>query len=44
MAIPNGPLKLALVAGPPSPAKPDVPFPATVIMVPEATGGWAQPV
>ena len=34
-ATPPGAAKLASVAGPPSPLKPDVPFPATVVMTPE---------
>ena len=32
-----GIVELALVAGPPSPVKPAVPFPATVVMVPFET-------
>ena len=33
-AIPDGPAKLALVPGPPSPLKPETPVPATVVMTP----------
>src|SRR5438309_5839044 len=35
-ATPAGPLTLALVAAPPSPAKPKEPLPATVVMIPDA--------
>src|ERR1035438_437679 len=36
-ATPQGLLNSALVAGPPSPVKPDVPFPATVLITPFET-------
>src|SRR5437773_5198003 len=35
-ATPVGPARLAFVAGPPSPPKPEVPVPATVVMKPDA--------
>ena len=36
-ATPKGKAKLALVAGPPSPLNPEMPFPATVVMIPEVS-------
>src|SRR5437667_6893 len=35
-AMPDGPLRLAFVAAPPSPAKLGLPLPATVVMIPVA--------